>query len=130
MGGQKSVYGLQTVVRIQKKLGFWIGFGWETLNSKKIPNSKKKNRIQNPNPKIHEIQNPNPNQKFRKIGFLVHKNKNSPYMSISQLKNLIIYLQNNHHRSNFGLNLTFLCQFGVEFGVFLCQNCPYFQVPI
>jgi hypothetical protein len=31
-------------------LGFWIGFGWKTQNSKK-------------NPKIHKIQNPNPNPK-------------------------------------------------------------------
>jgi hypothetical protein len=50
-------------VRTQKKLGFWIGFGWETQNPKKIQKSKiqtqkksKIQKIQNPNPKNIQIQ--------------------------------------------------------------------------
>jgi hypothetical protein len=34
----------------KKKLGFWIGFGWETQNPKKIQKLKTP-KIQNPSPK-------------------------------------------------------------------------------
>jgi hypothetical protein len=44
------LFSLGAEVRTQKKLGFWIGFGWETQNPKKIQKSKK-SKIQNPNQK-------------------------------------------------------------------------------
>jgi hypothetical protein len=47
-------------------LGFWIGFGWETQNPKKIQKSKKskiqtQKKSKNPkNPKSKPKKNPNP----------------------------------------------------------------------
>jgi hypothetical protein len=72
-------------VRTQKKLGFWIGFGWETQNPKKIQKSKKskiqtQKKSKNPknpkskpkkNPKIQKIQNPNPKKIQIQYFFLV-----------------------------------------------------------
>ena len=50
---------------------------------------------------------------FCKVGFSVPKFKKRPYMPISKLKSNFAnnYLQNKRNRSNFGLNLTILCQF-------------------
>jgi hypothetical protein len=60
-------------VRTQKKLGFWIGFGWETQNPKKIQKSKKskiqtQKKSKNPkNPKSKPKKNPkNPKSKPKK----------------------------------------------------------------
>ncbi len=52
---------------------------------------------------------------FYKVGFSVPKFKKRPYMPNSQLTSYFAnkYLQNKRNRSNFGTNLTFLCQFWV-----------------
>jgi cell division septation protein DedD len=71
-------------VRTQKKLGFWIGFGWETQNPKKIQKSKKskiqtQKKSKNPeskpkkNPKNQKIQNPNPKNIQIQFFFLLFK---------------------------------------------------------
>jgi hypothetical protein len=51
---QKYLY--ETEVRTQKKLGFWIGFGWETQNPKKSKNPKNPKSKPKKNPKIQKIQ--------------------------------------------------------------------------
>jgi hypothetical protein len=49
-----------------KKMGFWIGFGWETLNPQKKPNPK------NPNPKNIRKSKPQKNPKIHKIQTQIH----------------------------------------------------------
>jgi hypothetical protein len=78
---------IKAEVRTQKKLGFWIGFGWETQNPKKIQKSKKskiqsQKKSKNPknpkskpkkNPKNQKIQNPNPKNIQIQFFFLLFK---------------------------------------------------------
>jgi hypothetical protein len=51
---------IKAEVRTQKKLGFWIGFGWETQNPKKIQKAKKSKIQTQKNPKSKPKKYPNP----------------------------------------------------------------------
>jgi hypothetical protein len=52
---------------------------------------------------------------FCKVGFSVPKLKKRPFVPNSKLKIIFRYYlsTNKHHRSNFGMNLTFLCHLWV-----------------